>query len=87
MQARQLQNELLSAELPAKYRGLSLAKPGASYFTTADVLPDTQFHTTPYHDNRVRLQPTQDNKHGYINASHVTVSVKVANMFYANEKK
>lgn len=28
----------------------------------------------PYDDNRVRLTPTKSNKHGYINASHITVS-------------
>lgn len=29
----------------------------------------------PYEDNRVRLAPTPANPHGYINASHVTVSI------------
>lgn len=28
----------------------------------------------PYEDNRVRLHPAPDNPHGYVNASHVTVS-------------
>ena len=28
----------------------------------------------PYEDNRVRLTPTADNPHGYINASHISVS-------------
>ncbi|KPJ05103.1 Tyrosine-protein phosphatase non-receptor type 14 [Papilio xuthus] len=29
----------------------------------------------PYEDNRVRLHPTPDNPHGYINASHITVNL------------
>lgn len=28
----------------------------------------------PYEENRVRLTPTKDNKMGYVNASHITVS-------------
>lgn len=28
----------------------------------------------PYEDNRVKLQPTPSNPHGYINASNITVS-------------
>ena len=29
----------------------------------------------PYEENRVRLTPSKDNKFGYINASHITVSI------------
>lgn len=29
----------------------------------------------PYEDNRVKLQPTPANPHGYINASNITVSL------------
>ena len=96
LQARQLQNELLSAELPAKYGGVALAKAGAIYASgpsgggsssgppgkgrgggggSSDApAASSVFHTTPYEDNRVRLQPTPANRNGYINASHVTVS-------------
>lgn len=28
----------------------------------------------PYDDNRVRLTPTMENRHGYVNASHISVS-------------
>lgn len=28
----------------------------------------------PYDDNRVKIIPTRDNRLGYINASHITVS-------------
>ncbi|XP_045498994.1 tyrosine-protein phosphatase non-receptor type 21 [Colias croceus] len=36
----------------------------------------------PYEDNRVRLQPTPENPHGYINASHVTMTVGNSQRFY-----
>ncbi|CAK1541940.1 unnamed protein product [Leptosia nina] len=36
----------------------------------------------PYEDNRVRLHPTSDNPHGYINASHVTMTVGNSQRFY-----
>lgn len=28
----------------------------------------------PYEENRVRLSPSKENRFGYINASHITVS-------------
>ena len=31
----------------------------------------------PYDENRVSIQPMKDNQHGYINASHVKVSLVV----------
>ncbi|XP_052741112.1 tyrosine-protein phosphatase non-receptor type 21 [Bicyclus anynana] len=36
----------------------------------------------PYEDNRVRLHPTPGNPHGYINASHVTMTVGSSQRFY-----
>ncbi|XP_014363220.2 tyrosine-protein phosphatase non-receptor type 14 [Papilio machaon] len=36
----------------------------------------------PYEDNRVRLHPTPDNPHGYINASHITMTVGSSQRFY-----
>ncbi|CAH0399630.1 unnamed protein product [Chilo suppressalis] len=36
----------------------------------------------PYDDNRVRLKPTPHNPHGYINASHVTMTVGSSQRFY-----
>ncbi|CAG9787989.1 unnamed protein product [Diatraea saccharalis] len=36
----------------------------------------------PYDDNRVRLKPTPANPHGYINASHVTMTVGSSQRFY-----
>ncbi|CAH4037883.1 tyrosine-protein phosphatase non-receptor type 14 [Pieris brassicae] len=36
----------------------------------------------PYEDNRVRLHPTAENPHGYINASHVTMTVGNSQRFY-----
>ncbi|XP_037296301.1 tyrosine-protein phosphatase non-receptor type 21 isoform X2 [Manduca sexta] len=36
----------------------------------------------PYEDNRVRLHPTAANPHGYINASHITMTVGSSQRFY-----
>ncbi|CAH2233654.1 jg10622 [Pararge aegeria aegeria] len=36
----------------------------------------------PYEDNRVRLAPAPANPHGYINASHVTMTVGSSQRFY-----
>ncbi|GBP83095.1 Tyrosine-protein phosphatase non-receptor type 14 [Eumeta japonica] len=36
----------------------------------------------PYEDNRVRLHPSPHNRHGYINASHITMTVGSSQRFY-----
>uniref|UniRef100_A0A0A9YFS3 protein-tyrosine-phosphatase n=2 Tax=Lygus hesperus TaxID=30085 RepID=A0A0A9YFS3_LYGHE len=36
----------------------------------------------PYEDNRVRLAPSKENRHGYINASHITATVGSQQRFY-----
>ncbi|XP_050678594.1 tyrosine-protein phosphatase non-receptor type 21 [Leptidea sinapis] len=36
----------------------------------------------PYEDNRVKLTPTPENPHGYINASHITMTVGNSQRFY-----
>ncbi|XP_018016094.1 uncharacterized protein LOC108672852 isoform X2 [Hyalella azteca] len=74
--ARVLQNELLSAELPIKFSGIGVAKSNAVFFNERGTVSDitTADLPCPYPDNRVRLQPTSDNKTGYINASHVTAT-------------
>ncbi|KAI5693613.1 hypothetical protein M8J75_002434 [Diaphorina citri] len=36
----------------------------------------------PYEENRVRLSAKRDNKHGYINASHITATVGNEQRFY-----
>ncbi|XP_052754792.1 uncharacterized protein LOC113509815 [Galleria mellonella] len=40
----------------------------------------------PYDDNRVRLHPTAANPHGYINASHITMTVGSTQQFYVVAK-
>lgn len=48
-------------------------------FTTAlhpdNVARNRYKDVLPYEENRVRLTPTKENKMGYINASHITVSL------------
>ncbi|TMW41411.1 hypothetical protein DOY81_013509 [Sarcophaga bullata] len=36
----------------------------------------------PYDDNRVRLTPTMENRHGYVNASHISSTVGNKQRFY-----
>ncbi|KAL9926556.1 tyrosine-protein phosphatase non-receptor type 21 [Glossina fuscipes] len=36
----------------------------------------------PYDDNRVRLTPTMENRHGYVNASHISATVGTKQRFY-----
>ncbi|XP_037927789.1 tyrosine-protein phosphatase non-receptor type 21 [Teleopsis dalmanni] len=36
----------------------------------------------PYDDNRVRLTPTRENRHGYVNASYVSATVGTKQRFY-----
>ncbi|XP_055381871.1 tyrosine-protein phosphatase non-receptor type 14 [Condylostylus longicornis] len=36
----------------------------------------------PYDDNRVRITPTMENRHGYVNASYISATVGVNQRFY-----
>lgn len=36
----------------------------------------------PYDDNRVRITPTMENRHGYVNASHISATVGTKQRFY-----
>lgn len=38
-----------------------------------NALMNSEPNFLPYDDNRVRLTPTMDNRHGYVNASHISV--------------
>ncbi|XP_053604345.1 tyrosine-protein phosphatase non-receptor type 14 [Plodia interpunctella] len=40
----------------------------------------------PYEDNRIRLHPSPQNPHGYINASHITMTVGSTQQFYVVAK-
>lgn len=83
-QARVLQNELLSAELAITYSGIALAKSNAFFFNERGNMSEapTADRCYPYTDNRVCLQPSSDNKLGYVNASHVTVNRKDTAWFF-----
>ncbi|KAI2807754.1 Tyrosine-protein phosphatase non-receptor type 14 [Blomia tropicalis] len=55
-------------------------------FTTAslaeNILKNRFRDILPYEENRVKLTPTKDNKHGYINASHVHMKFGTMNQHY-----
>ncbi|KAK9511873.1 hypothetical protein O3M35_000446 [Rhynocoris fuscipes] len=55
-------------------------------FTTATMpenIARNRFNdVVPYEDNRVRLAPSKENRHGYINASHITATVGSQQRFY-----
>lgn len=78
MQCQLLENKLADSQLFFEFDKIPKKKQNAE-FTTA-LLPDNAAFNRfkdvfPYEDNRLRLTPTKHNKYGYINASHITVSV------------
>lgn len=78
LQCQLLENKLADSQLFFEFDKIPKKKQNAE-FTTA-LLPDNAAFNRfkdvfPYEDNRLRLTPTKHNKYGYINASHITVSV------------
>lgn len=84
-QCQILENKLADNQLFFEFDKIPKKKQDADFATA--LLPDnTAFNrykdVLPYEDNRLRLTPTKNNKYGYINASHITVSnVHITNEF------
>lgn len=76
-QCQLLEQKLSDSQLFFEFDKIQKKRPNAD-FTTALHPYNAQFNrfkdVLPYEDNRVKLTPTKDNKFGYINASHITVS-------------
>ena len=74
-----LEEKLRSNSAAAEYEALPLKRQPAADFRVA-LRPENASrnwfpNVLPYEDSRVRLIPTASNPHGYINASHVNVSI------------
>ncbi|CAH0587193.1 unnamed protein product [Chrysodeixis includens] len=84
---RKLSDEQLSFAFEQLPKG---RETGGSFRTAllAQHAPHNGFSTDhlPYDDNRLRLHPTPDNPHGYINASHITMTVGSTQRFYVLAK-
>lgn len=85
-QCQLLEQKLSDSQLFFEFDKIPKKKPNAE-FTTALHPYNAQFNrfkdVLPYEDNRVRLTPTRDNKFGYINASHITVSYSIKTYYVA----
>ncbi|XP_065214108.1 tyrosine-protein phosphatase non-receptor type 14-like isoform X1 [Planococcus citri] len=80
-----LERKLEDSQLIFEFEKIPRFKSNAD-FTTAH-LPENNNRNRhkdilPYEENRVRLSPTKENKHGYINASNITASVGNEQKFY-----
>lgn len=72
-----LENKLADNQLFFEFDKIPKKKQDADFATA--LLPDNAAFNRykdvlPYEDNRLRLTPSKNNKYGYINASHITVS-------------
>ncbi|CAG9858770.1 unnamed protein product [Phyllotreta striolata] len=80
-----LENKLGDSQLFFEFDKIPKKKQNAE-FKTALLPENATFNrfkdVLPYEDNRLRLTPTKNNKHGYINASHITATVGSKQRFY-----
>lgn len=78
MQIQALENRLAEGQVFLEFERILKKKPNADFSTA--MLPENLSRNRfkdvfPYEENRVRLTPTSENKTGYINASHLSVSI------------
>ncbi|GFY46793.1 tyrosine-protein phosphatase non-receptor type 21 [Trichonephila inaurata madagascariensis] len=80
-----LESRLAEGQVFLEFERIPKRKPNAD-FTTA-LLPENASRNRfkdvfPYEENRVRLTPTNENRTGYINASHLNVALGTTQRFY-----
>lgn len=73
-----MENKLADSQLFFEFDKIPKKKDNADFSTA--LLPENAIFNRfkdvlPYEDNRIRLTPSKGNKYGYINASHITVSL------------
>lgn len=78
LQIQALENRLAEGQVFLEFERILKKKPNADFSTA--MLPENLSRNRfkdvfPYEENRVRLTPTSENKTGYINASHLSVSI------------
>ncbi|XP_022646474.1 tyrosine-protein phosphatase non-receptor type 21-like isoform X1 [Varroa jacobsoni] len=80
-----LETKLAGGHVFQEFEQIVKKKPMANFATAmlAENMPRNRFKDVlPYEENRVRLGPSKDNRTGYINASHVSVSIGEMHRFY-----
>lgn len=80
-----LETKLVGGHVFQEFEQIVKKKPMANFATAmlAENMPRNRFKDVlPYEENRVRLGPSKDNRTGYINASHVSVSIGEMHRFY-----
>jgi len=73
-----LETKIAEGQVFMEFEQISKKRCNAEYTTSTmpeNIARNRFKDVLPYEDNRVKLQPSKDNKTGYINASHVLVSV------------
>ena len=79
-----LETKLNDSQLSLEFERINKRKENASFscaLMDENSNKNIDLNFLPYDDNRVRLTPTKDNKYGYYNASHITVSIKCNDEF------
>ncbi|XP_035208250.1 tyrosine-protein phosphatase non-receptor type 21-like isoform X2 [Stegodyphus dumicola] len=80
-----LESRLAEGQVFLEFERIIKKKPNADFSTA--ILPENMSRNRfkdvfPYEENRVRLTPTTENKTGYINASHLSISLGTTQRFY-----
>ncbi|XP_071747757.1 tyrosine-protein phosphatase non-receptor type 21 [Lepeophtheirus salmonis] len=81
-----LEGKLVDGEVLREFEMIPRKRESASSFFAAtlpeNILRNRFEHVLPYDDNRVKISPSKDNKAGYINASHVNISLGESDRVY-----
>ncbi|GIY54172.1 tyrosine-protein phosphatase non-receptor type 14 [Caerostris extrusa] len=80
-----LESRLVEGQVFLEFERIPKRKPNADFSTSLlpENAPRNRFKDVfPYEENRVRLTPTSENRTGYINASHMCVSLGNTQRFY-----
>ncbi|GBM39059.1 Tyrosine-protein phosphatase non-receptor type 14 [Araneus ventricosus] len=80
-----LESRLAEGQVFLEFERIPKRKPNADFSTA--LLPENASRNRfkdvfPYEESRVRLTPTSENRTGYINASHLSVSLGTTQRFY-----
>lgn len=80
LQSQILNDKLNDSQLYMEFEGIPKRREMARYdcaLMEENTMKNSDPNFLPYDDNRVRLTPTMENRHGYVNASHISVSYLV----------
>ncbi|XP_061388559.1 tyrosine-protein phosphatase non-receptor type 21 [Musca vetustissima] len=80
-----LNDKLNDSQLFMEFEGIPKRRDMARYdcaLLEENAMKNSDPNFLPYEDNRVRLTPTMENRHGYVNASHISATVGNKQRFY-----